>query len=62
MNRRYVVCSECGGFYHRPLFSHMRRRARRAADVSDVYVAVEGGGAGAASFSMQEAISSARND
>lgn len=67
MNRRYVVCSECGGFYHRPLFSHMRRRPGRAGDTSDVYgLAVDGAGAefstASATFSMQETLGSSRND
>ncbi|KAI8468811.1 MAG: hypothetical protein J3K34DRAFT_470496 [Monoraphidium minutum] len=58
MNRRYVVCSDCGGFYHRPLFKHMRRNPGRAADMNDVYLAAEGG----ASFSAAESSRSTRND
>jgi hypothetical protein len=27
MNRRFVVCGECGGHYHRPMFAHRRRQA-----------------------------------
>jgi uncharacterized membrane protein YgcG len=27
MNRRFVVCTECGGHYHRPMFVHRRRQA-----------------------------------
>jgi hypothetical protein len=58
MNRRYVVCSDCGGFYHRPLFSHARRRPRRAQDMSDVYALSPDGAAAGAALSMQET----RND
>lgn len=27
MNKRFIVCSECGGHYHRPMFMHRRRQA-----------------------------------
>lgn len=27
MNRRFVVCAECGGHYHRAMFAHRRRQA-----------------------------------
>lgn len=27
MNRRFIVCAECGGHYHRPMFAHRRRTA-----------------------------------
>jgi hypothetical protein len=27
MNRRFVVCGDCGGHYHRPMFAHRRRQA-----------------------------------
>eukprot|EP00878_Enallax_costatus_P001072 GHUV01001209.1.p1 GENE.GHUV01001209.1~~GHUV01001209.1.p1 ORF type:complete len:259 (+),score=81.50 GHUV01001209.1:1156-1932(+) len=26
MNKRFIVCSECGGHYHRPMFVHRRRQ------------------------------------
>jgi hypothetical protein len=63
MNRRYVVCSECGGFYHRPLFRHMRRGPRRGQEAQQEVYAYEGAAAsGASTFSMQESINSVRND
>lgn len=65
MNRRYVVCSECGGFYHRPLFHHMRRNPSRPEEAGDVYaLAVDGAGAPVAggSFNMKETLGGARND
>jgi hypothetical protein len=27
MNRRFIVCAECGGHYHRTMFAHRRRQA-----------------------------------
>lgn len=27
MNRRFIVCAECGGHYHRAMFAHRRRQA-----------------------------------
>lgn len=27
MNKRFIVCSECGGHYHRAMFMHRRRQA-----------------------------------
>lgn len=27
MNKRFIVCAECGGHYHRAMFSHRRRQA-----------------------------------
>jgi hypothetical protein len=78
MNRRYVVCSECGGGYQRPLFSHARRRQGGAQEASDVYANLAAAGAGAAvgaavgvgsapgsamsSLDLSDGISSARND
>ena len=69
MNRRYVVCDACGGFYHRPLFRHMRR-SNRGAEAATPYAAdgaaaaagAAGGGGGGMTFSMQEGVSSSRND
>jgi hypothetical protein len=26
MNKRFIICAECGGHYHRPMFSHRRRQ------------------------------------
>ncbi|KAF8065919.1 hypothetical protein HT031_002980 [Scenedesmus sp. PABB004] len=34
MNRRFIVCAECGGHYHRPMFSHRRRTAGGALEPS----------------------------
>jgi len=27
MNKRFIICAECGGHYHRAMFSHRRRQA-----------------------------------
>lgn len=45
MNRRFIVCAECGGHYHRAMFAHRRRQAGGAfePDSSD---AISGGGYG----------------
>jgi hypothetical protein len=48
MNRRYIVCSDCGGGYQRPLFSHARRRGPAQDESSDVYTAYAAAGAGIA--------------
>lgn len=26
MNKRFTICAECGGHYHRPMFRHLRRQ------------------------------------
>lgn len=60
MNRRYVVCTDCGGMYHRPLFSHMRRRT---GDVQEEFTGVTVlEGAGAAGFTLDGPVPSGRND
>eukprot|EP00877_Chromochloris_zofingiensis_P010095 jgi/Chrzof1/5339/Cz15g23030.t1 len=42
MDKRFVVCNECGGYYHRPLFCHVRRRAGgKVQELGDVYAAAE---------------------
>lgn len=57
MNRRYIVCGDCGGHYHRPLFRHARRLAGGSlAEVTEAYTP-----AAAGSGSSME-VSSARND
>jgi hypothetical protein len=33
MNKRFTVCSGCGGYFHRPLFLHIRRDGRAQSDV-----------------------------
>ena len=31
--KRYVVCNECGGFHHRPMFAHIKRSSVQAPNV-----------------------------
>jgi hypothetical protein len=33
MNKRFTVCGACGGYFHRPLFLHLKRDNRAQSDV-----------------------------
>lgn len=35
MNKRHVTCTECGGYFNRPLFSHMRRKVQKDGSVTE---------------------------
>jgi hypothetical protein len=54
MNRRFIVCSDCGGAYQRPLFGHSRRGVS-AQESSDVYAMASANG-------VPKEVASARND
>eukprot|EP00879_Flechtneria_rotunda_P002426 GHRR01002623.1.p1 GENE.GHRR01002623.1~~GHRR01002623.1.p1 ORF type:complete len:262 (+),score=75.38 GHRR01002623.1:262-1047(+) len=32
MNKRFIICTECGGHYHRPMFEHLKRQAGGAVE------------------------------
>ena len=62
MNRRYVVCADCGGHYHRPIFRHMRR-ANLGAEVGAPYAADGAAAAfGGRDGSATPAVASTLND
>jgi len=46
MNRRFIVCAECGGHYHRPMFAHRRRQAGGAFEPDNSYSGNSAGGFG----------------
>jgi hypothetical protein len=65
MNRRYVVCADCGGGFHRPLFGHMRRRQGEQEDLGDMYAAAALSSVDApeeAVKTVSKGVMSARND
>ncbi|GBF97834.1 hypothetical protein Rsub_11184 [Raphidocelis subcapitata] len=69
MNRRYVVCTDCGGGFHRPLFGHQRRRQGADQDLGDLYQNAAAGAALSSVDAPDEAVKtvsrgvlSARND
>lgn len=46
MNRRFIVCAECGGHYHRTMFAHRRRQAGGAFEPDSSSDSTSAGGIG----------------
>lgn len=58
MNRRFIVCAECGGHYHRAMFAHRKRQAGGAFEPDSssrgsAGGSTSGGGFGGGDNSMQ---------
>jgi len=58
MNKRYVVCGDCGGHYNRNLFGHLKRRVGGNLDAQEAYLSIDEPAAAA----VGGAVASARND
>lgn len=43
MNKRFVTCGDCGGYFHRTLFSHSRRTVTYAGQDVELVPAVPQG-------------------
>lgn len=46
MNKRFIVCAECGGHYHRTMFAHRRRQTGGAFEPDNSSDSTSGGGYG----------------